>query len=602
VRRISLLLILSCTIFLCSKKVVQAADTARFLHVDQISRGMKGMGRTVFQGTKIDTFQVEIIGILKNYLGPRSDMILARLEGGPLEKTGVMPGMSGSPVYIDGKLIGAVAYTWSFAKEPIAGITPIHSMLRLFRREDNSEQSPGTGQTSMFGSSGSDIDPSLVGDLKPVGTPLVMSGFAPQAISDLRKELLPAGFFPIQGGGASDSTLPTSPFEAGAAVGVQLVRGDFSMTAIGTLTHRDGDRVLALGHPMLSTGNTSLPMTSAYIHGIMPSQFLSFKMGTATSPQGTILQDRAQGVSGKVGEMPAMMPASIEILSSGGTQRFKIEVLRNRDFTPILLRTAVASALISSEKLMGETTVAAKGTILLEDRAPVVVENVYAGPTGLGLAVLGLTTPVNRLMRNPFESVQVEEITLSLRVEERARAGRIASVRFDRTQVKAGETIGIAVDIREYLGESHIVNTSLDIPEQARGSRLVLHITSASAYVKTEAKRVPDEYRAKDLDQLIRILGRVERNDTLILQLLSTRTGVTVEGREVSTLPHSVMSAMQHSSVLGSVRPVRQTVMTEVRIPTDMVLSGSQTVMIIVDQERNGVIFAGKAGPAGGKK
>jgi hypothetical protein len=574
------------------------------MHVDELERGMRGMGRTVFQGIKIDTFQVEIIGILRNYLGPRSDMILARLEGEPLDKTGVMPGMSGSPVYVNGKLIGAVAYTWSFAKEPIAGITPIKGMLDLFDREEESERKIGSDQALFIGPAGADTDFGITAtsELRPVATPLVMSGFAPQAVSDLRKELLPLGLFPIQGGGGSDPGLPVGSFEPGSAVGVQLVRGDFSMTGIGTLTYRDGDRILALGHSMLSTGSTSLPMTSAYIHGIMPSQFLSFKMGTATAPRGRIVQDRALGVSGRIGEMPAMMPAHIEILSSGERKRFNIEVLKNRDFSPILLRTVVASVLISSEKLMGETTVTVKAKIVLAGRPPLEFDNVYAGPTGLGLAVLGLTTPVNRLMRNPFEEIQVEEVEFTIDVEEEARAGRIESVRLDRTHVKAGDAVGIAITVREYLGDLRTMNTTLEIPERARGKRLVLNISSAGSYVKMESKRVPDEYRAKDLKHLIRILGRVERNDTLILQLLSTRAGVTVGGREVSTLPASVISAMKSSRESGSVRSVRKTILEEVRIPTDFVLSGSQSVVLLVGRERNGVIFSGKAGPTGGKK
>ncbi len=603
-RRILLLLYLPILVLLCFPPGLPARSPDQFMPLDQLERGMKGMGRTVFQGTKIDTFQVEIIGVLRNYLGPGGDMILARLEGEPLEKTGVMPGMSGSPVYVMGKLIGAVGYTWSFAKEPIAGITPIQGMIDLFDREETSDLNAGLNDHLFSGllGAGSQFDASTSGELQPVATPLVMSGFAPQTVSDLRKELLPLGLFPIQGGGGTDPDLPVGTFEPGAAVGIQLVRGDFSMTGIGTLTYRDGDRVLALGHPMLSVGSTSLPMTSAYIHGIMPSQFLSFKMGTATAPRGEIVQDRSQGVAGRIGETPAMMPAQIEITSAGDSRRFNIEVLNDRDFGPILLRTALASAIISSEKLTGETTVAAKARISVTGRSPLVFENVYAGPAGLGLAVLGLTTPFNRLLQNPYEEIHIESVTYTLEVEEDARAGRIESVRLDKTHIEAGDSIGMVISVRKYLGDIQKIDATLKIPEQTDDQRLVLHIASARSYLKMESKRVPDEYRAKHLEHLFRILGRVEKNDTLILQLLSARAGVTVEGREVSTLPPSVVSAMKLSRESGSVRSVRQTILKEVRIPTDSVLSGSQTVVLLVGREKNGVIFAGKAGPTGGKK
>lgn len=584
-----------------------AAGAVAQMSVDEIQRGMVGIGRTVFQGTRIDTFQVEVLGVLRNVLGPRSDIILARLSGGPLEETGVIAGMSGSPVYIQGKLIGAVAYRFgTFAKQPIAGITPIAEMIDVLKRPSappGATSSPGSwlrqsreGAPAVAGPAGMEA-----GALRPVATPLVMSGFAPRVVAELREELLPLGLLPVQGGGGGDASLPSGPFEPGAPLGVQLIRGDFSVTGIGTLTYRDGDRVVGFGHPMLFGGSTAMPMTAAYIHQVLPSQYLSFKLGTASHPMGLIVQDRAPGIAGILGREAEMIPTRIEVRSPGNREGFRMEVLRNRDFGPLLVRMAVTSALISSEKLMGETTVRARTRIAVAGQPPLEVENIYAGARGLGEAVWGATTPLSRLMQNPFEPVRVEEVAFDLEVEERARAARIEAVRLQKARFQPGDTARVTVTLRPYLGDLQKVDTLLVIPAQARRGRLTLRVSSASAHAALEAKRVPGEYTPRDLAHLIRLLGRVERNDGLILELLSPRGGVTVEGREVSALPPSVLSALRLSRESGTVRRVRQTVLERMRIRTAHVLFGSQTVFIHIDRERNGVVFDGKTGGRGKK-
>ncbi len=580
-----------------------ATEAVAYMSVDEVQRGMVGIGRTVFQGTRIDTFQVETLGVLRNVFGPRSDIILARLSGGPLEETGVISGMSGSPVYIDGKLIGAVAYSFgAFAKEPIAGITPIAEMIGVLNRPS----APPDAASSLgfwLGEESVSLDsPGLeMGELKPVATPLVMSGFVPRVVAELREELLPLGLLPVQGGGGADPSLPSAPFEPGAALGVQLIRGDFSVTGIGTLTYREGDRVVGFGHPMLFGGSTAMPMTAAYIHQVLPSQYLSFKLGTASRPMGLIVQDRAPGIAGIVGREAEMIPTQIEIRSSGNQETFRMEVLRNRDFGPLLLRMAVTSALISAEKLMGETTVRTRTRIALAGHPALEVENVYAGAQ-VGQAVLGATTPLARLMQNPFERVQVEEVAFDLELEERARAARIEAVRLQKARFQPGDTVRVSVTLRPYLGDPQKVDTLLVIPAQARRGRLILRVSSASAHRTLEVKRAPDEYRPRDLEHLIRLLSRVERNDDLILVLLSAKRGVTVEGRAMSALPPSVLSALRLSRESGTVKPVRQTVLERMRVRTEHVLFGSQAVSIYVDRERNGAIFNGKAGRGGKKK
>ncbi|MDP6779902.1 MAG: hypothetical protein QGI83_24300, partial [Candidatus Latescibacteria bacterium] len=441
-----------------------------------------------------------------------------------------------------------------------------------------------------------------IGDLKPISVPLVLSGFAPQAVTDLRERLLPLGLVPIQGGGSADSTLPTGAFEPGASLGVELMRGDLSMVGIGTLTYRDGDRVVGFGHELFSSGTTSLPMTACYIHGVLPSQMLSFKIGTSSHPVGAIQQDRAPGVAGTIGREAAMLPAGITVRSPGSRVDFSIEVVRNRDLTPVLLRSAVLSALISAEKLSGETTVSARARFTLADRPALVLDNVYAGPTGLGQAVLGVTSPLSALLRNPFETVDVRKVEFELEVEERAQTARIASVRLDRGSFEPGDTARVTVVLQPYLGDPYTVSTDLGIPRLAGKGRLTLRVASAAAHRSAEPKRAPGEYRASDFDDLLRLLRRAERNDDLIFDLLSKRPGVTVEGREVTSLPASVLAVLRLSRESGTVKPVTQTVLERKRLRTGHVLSGSQTVYIDVGRERGGVTFDERDRTSGKKR
>ncbi|MDA0747615.1 MAG: hypothetical protein O2954_13925, partial [bacterium] len=511
--------------------------------------------------------------------------------------------MSGSPVYIDEKLIGAVAYSFGiFANEPIAGITPIAEMVDLFSRPP-AVQRASTGRLPkadlgmLSGLVGHEVS-----EIRPIATPLVMSGFSPRVMSDLHETFRPLGLVPVQGGGGDDPRLPAGPFEPGAALGVQLIRGDFSVTGIGTLTYRDGDRVVGFGHPMLFGGSTAMPMTAAYIHHVFSSQFQSFKLGVATVPMGVIDQDRAPGIAGTIGTHAVMMPTQIQVRSPGKEEQFKMEVLLNQDISPALIRAAVASALISSEKLMGEVTVKARVRIELAGRPPIVQENIYAGNLGLGRAVLGMTTPLAKLLQNPFEAVEIQNVAFELDVEEQARAAKISSVRLQKTRFQPGDTAQVTVLLQPYLAAPETVVAQLKIPPQARGNRLMLVVTSAGAYQKMESKRAPGAHAARNLDDLVRLLRVVDRNDELIFKLLSTSPGVTIEGREVSALPASVLAALGMSRESGAIQPVSQTVLGEVRVKTNYVLSGNQTVLLNVDGEKDGVVFTGKAGNGGEPK
>lgn len=562
------------------------------MSVDDIQRGMKGVGRTVFQGTRIDTFGVEVLGVLHNVFGPKSDMILARLSGGPMAQTGVIAGMSGSPVYIEGKLIGAVGYSiGAFAEEPIAGITPIGEMMTVLQRTSRDTLS----SSATYGSAPWDGQIAGVhgGVLKPVAVPLMLSGFAPQVVAEFSEELSKYGLLPMQGGGGTDPSLSVGAFEPGAPLGVQLVRGDLSVTGIGTLTHRVGDKVVGFGHPLLFGGRTAMSMTAAFIHEVISSQMLSFKVGTASRHIGVILQDRAPGIAGVIGSEAEMMPVRISVVSPDRDASFNMEVFRHRELGPLLVRMAVATSVISAEKLTGETTVIGQLTLHMPKRESVILKNKYAGAQGLGLAVLGLTQPLAQVIQNPFVEANIDSAVFQLSVEEHTQSAHIEGLRLDRLHYEPGDTVHVSVALTPLLGKRETVDIALPIPGFITPGRLILQVVNERQQQLQDIKRIA--YQPKTLEELIGLIEKSGRNDVLVARFIASRPGVTMGGREISGLPTSVMSALSLARGSDVVQKSQQSVYGQKHLMTDYVLTGSQTAILVVGKDGRAT-FLGRRG------
>jgi hypothetical protein len=380
------------------------AQTA-FLPVDQIRPGMKGTGRTVFEGTTIDEFQVEVLGVLKN-ANPKQDLILARLSGGPLERTGVIQGMSGSPVYVDGRLIGAVAFAFPFAKDPIAGIQPIGQMLSILDQQPTSptpkpvsaisaSESPaafiyGMLQRIQQGRSFADVlfpqmtntslnSASLLG----IQTPMFISGVSGAAIQQFAPFFNAFGFSPVQSGGSGSAqnvgAIPPRRLEPGSPVNAEMVRGDISVSANGTVTHVDGNKVYAFGHPFLSAGPMNLPMSTAYVIGVLPKLDASFKLAVPMDVIGAFQQDRSTGIYGNMGAKPDMIPVSLTVKSSMNTvNKYNYEVANDKFLTPLLMNFTLFSAITASERGNGEMTLDITGKVHLKDLEPVNIASVFS--------------------------------------------------------------------------------------------------------------------------------------------------------------------------------------------------------------------------------
>src|SRR5579871_4122638 len=393
-----------------------------FFPLKDIKPGMHAVGRTVFSGNRIDEFQVEILGVLDN-VGPKESIILARLSGDPLEHTGVMQGMSGSPVYIDGKLVGAVALAFPFAKDPIAGIRPIEDMVR-----DVPAVASLAHQRPAVALADKDLTrflpkstPAAVGDerMVDIATPLSFGGFTRATLDAFAPQLRGLGLEPLQAvtGGAEIAPRMGNPadLKPGSMISVQLMAGDLSVGADGTVTYIDGNRIYAFGHRFLAVGSTAIPFARSEVITLLPNLNTSFKLSTAKEWMGTIYQDRDTAVAGELGKRAPMVPVSIAVgRGSRQIEQYRMQMVNDPLLSPLLVQMAVFSAIDATERSVGASSIRVSGQMDFQNApAPVRLDNIFASDNGTAQQVsLNTAIPLAYVLQSGFASLQLKNIAL----------------------------------------------------------------------------------------------------------------------------------------------------------------------------------------------
>lgn len=596
-----------------------AGTVPEILPLDQVQPGMKGVGRTVFEGTKIEEFQVEIIGVLEN-VGPKQSIILARLTGGPLAETGVIAGMSGSPVLIDGKLVGAVAYGFPFSKETIAGITPIGEMLELTRTDAPPAPRPASARLHMsWGSAGGPLAPldqaTLLSALKrtrasvptsaahgdllpgslanqsltPLALPLTFSGFDPQAFAWAREIFGDLGFAPVMAGGGKGRTpaTPMPAFEPGGAIGISLVEGDLDLSATGTITHIDQDRVYAFGHPFYNLGPTQFPMRKAYVYSVFPSIYQSWKISVpAEDAVGTMDQDRTTAIAGRLGRAPRMIPVEVELKTSRGQERrFSFRMVDDELFSPVLAFVSLASVLQGNERAFGTSTIRVDGRITLSGGREVRVDDLFAEEQPAQQAAALVAAPLAYLMSNDFERVTVDGLRVTVSSLETIQTASLQRAWIERTgPVRAGSVVPLRVLLRTYRGETRSETIPVSIPASAPPGPYSVLVTNGPALAAIEQREMRQPFVPKDLDQLVRAINGLRRNNHLYARLLRAEEGAIVGGEYLQSLPPSVLSVLGGSSEHGAVVPIRTASVWEFDLPTDYAVSGTRVLSLNVER------------------
>ena len=599
------IVILCCAVLLFSSHLVLAWET---IDTDEITPAMKGYGRTVFSGKQIESFDVEVLGVLKKWEAG-NDMILIKMAGGPLERTGIIAGMSGSPVYIDDKLVGAVSHGWSYSKDAIAGVTPIRAMMDVLEIDRRNRNSAPTGNDNVWSTSLNKQDPSVVAklelygllhedelfesansqhpyilDLVPIQTPLIVSGFDHQSLARISPLFGKIGRFSLHSSSGEDGVpVDLNNFMPGSAVAVEIIRGDLSASAIGTVTYRDGNDILAFGHPIIQIGNTDLPMATAVVHTVLASQDTSTKMASPGQIIGRITQDRRSAIAGKIGEYTPMIPCQTEIRGSLNVT-YNFEVVHDRILTPLLVQMAVENALLATEKTVGDKSMTLTLDIGIAGREePVRIENEYfdSGPSWFPL--YNVIEPITFLLNNEFKTAEIESIKLVAIISEQNSVAFIDNVRVSNKWVSPGEEVLIDVRLRPYTQDYTSIPVKVKVPDDvAPGSSIQVIVCDAMNSKVLEMTSAPGHFSPSSFEQLIHYFEDGERNNNIIVKIRLNRKGLTYMGEDLPSLPNSILSIMSLSNQSG-VSPLRSEMVK--RIPTEWLINGKQTINLFVNNE-----------------
>lgn len=538
-----------------------AQESSPILPLNQIKPGMKGKGKTVFEGNKIEEFEVEILGIIEN-VQPKKNIILAKLMGKRLAETGVISGMSGSPVYVGGKIIGAVAYSFPFAKEAITGITPIGEMLSISSEKvSKSSFSPRIPlkkhldleelfelNKEYFVSRSSFLSEGQT--FKPLSVPLVFSGFSSRIFEQAKSFFSKLGFNSVMGGPSSQEqdkiSSPDLTLREGDPVCVQLVRGDQSIAAVGTVTYVDGNRILAFGHPVYNLGAVDFAMTKAKVITVVPSLSTSFKLAVPEAMIGKFTQDRASGLLGELGKIPQLIPINIKSIDDEEeTEDFKIEVIKDRILTPVVVNFSLSNLLSVESRSIGDLTLDLDGTIYLENGMSVRLEDMYSGNFDASITDLStlLSAVVYFLTNNEFEDLGIHRIDLAIRSSEEVKFAYLEKVWLDKYEASPGEIINVKIYSRSFRGKSILVERDLPAPPLPAGSEFDLVIGDATSMHQIEISQYKRQvFVPRSLSQLIRILSNLRKNNRVYFKIIASKPGLFLKGEEMPNLPPTMKS------------------------------------------------------------
>ncbi len=532
-----------------------------------IKAGQRGVGRTVFSGPKVEEFQVEILGVLEN-IGPKQSIILARLSGGPLAKTGVMQGMSGSPVYIDGKLAGAVALGFPMATEPIAGIRPIEEMLRV---DPDPKSRASRPQPLQAGNA----------RLEELATPISFSGFTSATLRHFSAKLKELGMDPLQGvaggGNPSDKLGDPSRLEPGSMISVQLMTGDLSVGADGTVTAIDGGRVYAFGHRFLAAGTTELPFARAEVLALLPNLSASFKISAAREWMGSITEDRNTAISGVMGRRAPMIPIQVNVAQN----KYKMTMIQDRVMTPLLAQMAVFSSIDATERSVGPATYAVRGRIDF-DAGSVRLDNVYGGDVSVAaIASMGVAMPLAYGLASGFDALKLKNLVVDVSPVDKRAQLQIADVAAPR-RVRPGDDIELIVGFTGENGAETSKNVHYRLPVGAPPG--LLYVTASdAAYTNMLELQSATGTPVHSAAQVIDFLNNMRSSTKAYVRLWRVDPAYTIEGRDLPDPPPSL--GMIFSRLQSNQLNWRGSKVAEIEIPSrDAVVTGSRTIQIEVKE------------------
>src|ERR1700692_3574162 len=604
VRSLAALLCFSSSVWVTAQNVTaQDRPQPAIMPLDQIHEGMKGTALTVFQGVKPESMDGEVLGVMHNVNGPKGDIILIRLHGTKPEYTGVVAGMSGSPVYFDGKLAGALAFRiGEFSKEPIAGVTPIEEMLEINALDHrpapvrvnapaanppaNSSTQSGTAQTASPGEGSALPAQNYSNYLTPIETPLVFNGFSDETLQRYASQFAAAGIVPVVGIGSAGDRRRPEPIEAGSAVSAVLVRGDMDIAATCTVTYVDPQRLLACGHPLLQFGEVDLPMTKATVLATLPSPLNAFKIVNTTETVGAFVQDRQMGIMGVPGRASKMIPVTIAMHSGPGMamKEFHYEVLNNARLSPLAMMATVFNALHGTNEYGEDITYRMNGVLSVKGYPDVTLRNMFApqdnGQPAAALAAATIGDRFGRIYTTAFDVPDVQGVKLDFDLVRERRSARLEAARTDMTEARPGDQIMVETVIRPYRGERLVRQIAIRIPTSTSKGTLRILVSDGDTLDRMH-RGTPMMHHGLGLAPTIALLNKERANDRVYVSLIESDPEAMIADKVMPTLPLSVMNVMENMrGTQGMVALGASTVSEAWTEPLDYVVTGAQMLTI----------------------
>ncbi|HEX4004114.1 MAG TPA: hypothetical protein VHX36_15795 [Candidatus Acidoferrales bacterium] len=575
---------------------------------------MKGVAYTIFEGDQVEPIDLEVIGILENAVGPKQDVILVRLLGDKVQQTGVVAGMSGSPVYIDGKLVGALALKLgTFTREAIGGVTPIENMLEIEHLPTSASPGeagllpatpppPGNSTRAALPDAlipgayaasiplpdefAQRVDVGSGQTLVPIETPLVAAGLYPQTLAYFGKEFASWGMTVMAGG-----TVPSSPTDAqlkpGDMVGFDLIRGDLSLSSGCTVTTVDGPLILACGHSLYGFGRIAVPLSRAHVVMTLASAQSSTKIITTSGTIGTLTQDRQTAVAGKLGAGPPMIPVDVTLDTPTANEKYHFEVIESPQLAPTLVATAVYNGIIGSPVYGEGSTLELDGTIDVEGHTSVQLEDLFAPtdqpvPAGLFVAT-DVQSAFTQIYSNPYEVPQIKRVDLHVKTLAERRWATIDNAWVEKSEVHPGETVAVKVLLRPYRGDPFIQEIPVTIPPQAARGTLELAVSDADFLNRNvQLLTASSQGQLAGLEELIQLLNRERHNDRLYATLLQPTPTMLVEDKEMPNVPASAMNVLDQRRNLGDARLLWQSTVGEWSVEMHQLIAGQRMLAITV--------------------
>ena len=586
-----------------------STTAAAFFPLSDIKAGMRGTSRTVFAGTKPEEFEVEILGVLPGFIGPKQPAIIARLHGANAERTGVFAGMSGSPVFIDGKIVGAISFSFPFSKEPIAGITPIASMvdnvefanqtsarnIRTFSsRElaaadfkfDLPNQSIAARSFMANVATGSPLVNLLGQQFAPIATPLVFSGISQESLNQFAAPMSDKGLLPVAAAGGAAEIAPMKKFDdttlqPGDSVSVALARGDYSMAASGTVTYRNGTKIYAFGHQFLNLGATSMPLFESSVITVVPNANNSFKLAAPQAMVGALGQDRQTGILGKLGEQAEMIPVQINVATSRNrTQTYNFEVIQDQFLTNLLLNITIFNSITATERGLGSSTIAVRGQINLSNAPTVNIERRFSSANAPVFAASSVAAPVGLLIGSNFADAKIKNVRVDIASTDDRRTATLDRLAIDKAEVKAGESFEAAAFIRADDGRQTVQRIPITISADTPAGTYLVYVGDGASLQQIAPSR---SFTPKNAAELAKVLNDIKKNDRLYAQVVRVSNGAIVGANELPNLPPSILATLNNDRAVGGVTPTIISPIFERELPAaDFVVSGQQVLSINV--------------------